>query len=75
MKRSLQLLNKSLLLSAASISVSPLEASVQINWNLPNTPSLNHVLSDHSPLPDGFTFQIGSFENGFIPTLINSADW
>ena len=62
-----------LTLSAILISAGSSKAS-QINWRSPN--ATTSITSDGStPMDSSFEFQLGSFADGFIPSIDNTLEW
>jgi hypothetical protein len=45
----------------------------QIAWTLVAVPG--NQLSSGAALPDGYAFQLGAFEHGFMPSTANTAEW
>lgn len=46
-------------------------------WGSPLSPDFSSKLSDSTgnPLDETFVFELGSFDNGFSPTVSNTAEW
>lgn len=59
-------------LAVLAVALITVDAS-QINWRSPS--NRNNVTSEGQPLGAGFIFELGCFNDGFVPTEANASQW
>lgn len=68
-----QLRTLALLATTAFALILSQATGAQINWG--NRPFTDNQTSQDIPLSDHFVFELGIFEDGFVPTVANTAEW
>lgn len=63
------------LATAAAIAALAMKIHAEVNINFSSTPFGTNLQSDGSAMDTSFTFELGTFTGGFVPTAVNTDQW